>query len=113
MKTPKIPLFLALFFMAVIAPISNAFSVPNATTKRQRQTIALKSQTNDSSENEETVQLGSEEYYKGFVSRSLDEEPVERVTGDAILGPTFKFVGGFAVLLVALFVGFMASNGLL
>ncbi|CAB9519818.1 expressed unknown protein [Seminavis robusta] len=62
---------------------------------------------------DDTVQLGTQEYYQGFVSRSLDEEPVERVTGDAVLGPTFKFVGGFAVVLVGLVLGFMASNGLL
>lgn len=76
-------------------------------------TLAKAHQQSGDNNKEESVLLGSEEYYKGFVSRSLDQEPIERVTGDAILGPTFKFVGGFAVVLVALFAGFMASNGLL
>lgn len=60
-----------------------------------------------------TVPLGSEDYYKGFLTRSLDEEPLDRVSGDALLGPTFKFVGGFAVVLGGLFLAFMASNGLI
>ena len=64
-------------------------------------------------EKENKVAIGSSEYYQGFVGRSLNEEPEERVTGDAILGPTFKFVGGFAAILVVLTVGFLASNGLI
>ena len=64
-------------------------------------------------DDDESVPLGSEEYYGGFLSRSLGEEPEERVTGDALLGPTFKFVGGFAVALGALLVAFLVSNGLL
>ena len=67
-----------------------------------------------SDENEENkVAIGSSEYYQGFVGRSLNEEPAERVTGDAILGPTFKFVGGFAAILVVLTFGFLVSNGLI
>ena len=64
-------------------------------------------------EQTEEVKVGSKEYYDGFISSGLNDEPRERVTGDAVLGPTFKFVGGFAVLIVALLLGFMASNGLL
>ena len=69
----------------------------------------------DDDETETKVAVGSKEYYAGFIQRSLlsGEEPAERVTGDAILGPTFKFVGGAMVVIVALLVGFMASNGLL
>lgn len=43
----------------------------------------------------------------------MDVEPVERVTGDAVLVPTLKFAGGVALFLVALVIGFLASNGLL
>eukprot|EP00814_Leptocylindrus_danicus_P008809 CAMPEP_0116043242 /NCGR_PEP_ID=MMETSP0321-20121206/26223_1 /TAXON_ID=163516 /ORGANISM="Leptocylindrus danicus var. danicus, Strain B650" /LENGTH=74 /DNA_ID=CAMNT_0003523981 /DNA_START=159 /DNA_END=383 /DNA_ORIENTATION=- len=69
----------------------------------------------NSNDDDETnvVAVGSKEYYAGFTQRSLNEEPAERVTGDAILGPTFKFVGGAMVIILALLVGFMASNGLL
>ena len=59
------------------------------------------------------VKVGSKEYYDGFISSGLNDEPRERVTGDAVLGPTFKFVGGFSVVILALLLGFMASNGLL
>jgi hypothetical protein len=105
-KTTGSIFWLALLLCWVTPFFSDAFSAP--ATIARRHSFSLKVQSDD-----ETVPVGSEDYYKGFLSRSLDEEPVERVTGDAILGPTLKFVGGFAAALVALTVGFMASNGLL
>ena len=78
-------------------------------TYRTISTQLFQSQDDDS----EKVAVGSSEYYKGFMNRSLNEEPLERVTGDAILGPTFKFVGGFAAILVLLTFGFLESNGLI
>ena len=70
-----------------------------------------------SSETDETTAtittVGSSEYYQGFLTRSVNEEPTERVTGDAILGPTLKFAGGIGAILVALTVAFLASNGLI
>ena len=74
-------------------------------------------QSNDNNDqhlkgDDENVEVGSKEYYSGFVSRNLNQEPEQRVTGDAILVPTLKFVGGFAVILAFLLVGFLASNGL-
>lgn len=62
---------------------------------------------------ENLTSIGSTEYYKGFITRSAKEEPIERVTGDAILGPTLKFAGGVSFILVALVVVFLGSNGLL
>lgn len=62
---------------------------------------------------DDKVELGSSEYYKGFMNRPLNEEPAERISGDAILGPTLKFVGGSAAVLVVLTFGFLASNGLI
>jgi hypothetical protein len=64
-------------------------------------------------EDENLTSIGSTEYYKGFITRSAKEEPIERVTGDAILGPTLKFAGGVSFILVALVVVFLGSNGLL
>ncbi|KAL7450131.1 hypothetical protein ACHAWC_002103 [Mediolabrus comicus] len=64
-------------------------------------------------EDENLTSIGSTEYYKGFITRSAKEEPTERVTGDAILGPTLKFAGGVSFILVALVVVFLGSNGLL
>jgi len=57
--------------------------------------------------------IGSKEYYQGFITRSPDEEPIERVTGDAVLGPTLKFAGGVSLILVGLVLVFLVSNGLL
>jgi len=52
-------------------------------------------------------------YYRGFVSRSLDEEPDQRVTGNAVLGPTLKFSGRAAAIIVLLTIGFLTSNGII
>mmetsp|Transcript_34259 Transcript_34259/g.65258 ORF Transcript_34259/g.65258 Transcript_34259/m.65258 type:complete len:147 (-) Transcript_34259:22-462(-) len=59
-----------------------------------------------------TTEVGSSEYYRGFLTRSVDEEPIERVTGDAVLGPTLKFAGGISLLLVVLTAAFLVSNGI-
>lgn len=61
----------------------------------------------------EDVKVGSSAYYKGFVSRKIDEEPEERITGDAVLGPTLKLAGQVTVVLAVLTIGFLASNGLI
>ena len=66
----------------------------------------------DDSDTSKTT-VGSSEYYQGFISRSVDEEPAERVTGDAVLGPTLKLAGGVSLGLIALTVAFLASNGLI
>ena len=63
--------------------------------------------------NGENVKVGSSEYYQGFLSRKVDEEPEERITGDAVLGPTLKLAGQVTVVLVLLTVGFLASNGII
>ena len=63
--------------------------------------------------NDDNVKVGSSEYYQGFLSRKVDEEPEERITGDAVLGPTLKLAGQVTVVLVLLTVGFLASNGII
>ena len=71
-------------------------------------------ETSSSDNNKSTTTVvGSTEYYQGFITRSMNEEPTERVTGDAILGPTLKFAGGISLLLI-LFMGiFLVSNGII
>jgi hypothetical protein len=70
-------------------------------------------QQREAETNKETeVKVGSQEYYAGFVSRNLDEAE-DRVTGDKVLIPTLKFVGGFTVVIGALLIGFLASNGII
>ena len=59
----------------------------------------------------EDVTVRSSEYYKGFVQ--INEEPEERTTGDAVLGPTLKLAGQVTVVLAVLTIGFLASNGLI
>ena len=79
-------------------------------------TTKTSSSLNNSNRNNldiETTTVGSKEYYQGFFTRSPDEEPVERVTGDAVLGPTLKFAGGVSLILVGLVFVFLVSNGLL
>ena len=89
-----------------------------AGTKQENEPILLSESNdndndNDNDNGEQLVKVGSESYYEGFFSRSMNEEPSDRVTGDNLLGPTFKFVGGGVVIIVALFLGFMVSNGLI
>lgn len=62
---------------------------------------------------ENVVKVGSKEYYSGFLSRDLQGESGERVSGDALLGPTMKFIAGSTVILTFFFVGFLVANGLL
>mmetsp|Transcript_25182 Transcript_25182/g.29146 ORF Transcript_25182/g.29146 Transcript_25182/m.29146 type:complete len:152 (+) Transcript_25182:76-531(+) len=70
-------------------------------------------QKSNNDESNSDVQVGSKEYYSGFISRDINEEPEERITGDAVLLPTFKFVGGFAVVLIGLTFVFLVSNDLI
>ena len=95
----------------------NSFASPiQHTTKKS----SLNNSNRNNLENETTIEqqddltsVGSKEYYQGFFTRSPDEEPVERVTGDAVLGPTLKFAGGVSLILVGLVFVFLVSNGLL
>ena len=83
-----------------ITSLNNSNNLDNDTTTTQQQ-------------QDELTTVGSKEYYQGFLNRSPSEEPIERVTGDAVLGPTLKFAGGVSLLLVGLVLVFLGSNGLL
>ena len=81
--------------------------------KRQRQLNQSNQQQQEAETNKEAeVKVGSQEYYAGFISRNLDEAE-DRVAGDKVLIPTLKFVGGFTVVIGALLIGFLASNGII
>jgi hypothetical protein len=59
---------------------------------------------------EDKVEVGSKEYLEGFISSPLQDESVaERGSG---LEQALKLAAGFTVILGALFIGFMASNGI-
>ena len=79
----------------------------------QSSDFIVKRSVKNNSEEEEQVKLGSKEYYSGFLQRGMNEEPIERVSGDALLGPILKFSAGSFVVIVVFLLGFMASNGLL
>ena len=68
--------------------------------------------TSKQDDNDE-VEIGSKEYIQGMMSRSVEEEPVERVTGDKVLGPTLRLAGGVTGVLVALVLAFLLSNGII
>ena len=60
---------------------------------------------------EEQVAVGTQEYYKGFLSSPIQDETVaERGSG---LEQALKLGGGVIVVLIVLVVGFLASNGLI
>jgi hypothetical protein len=60
---------------------------------------------------EEQVEVGTKEYYDGFLSSPiLDETVAERGSG---LEQALKLGGGVVLVLIVLVAGFMASNGLL
>ena len=97
-------------------PASSHFDI----CRRAKMTSSLNNSNRNNLDNETTIEqqddltsVGSKEYYQGFFTRSPDEEPVERVTGDAVLGPTLKFAGGVSLILVGLVFVFLVSNGLL
>jgi len=68
--------------------------------------------TTDEGAAPEVVPVGSQEYYRGFLSRNLDED-VKRVSGESVIGPTLKFAGGAGIILVLLTIGFLSSNGII
>ena len=112
-------LFVAVALFAVAPRSTYAFSqhsrpqqtldVNRRRSPRRAEVLAM---TADDDSDPKT-KVGSSEYYQGFISRPVDEEPAERVTGDAVLGPTLKFAGGVSLGLIVLTVAFLASNGLI
>mmetsp|Transcript_34469 Transcript_34469/g.51662 ORF Transcript_34469/g.51662 Transcript_34469/m.51662 type:complete len:136 (+) Transcript_34469:136-543(+) len=123
------------FLLAVVATYAislvNGFAAPHTTMKSSRcgpashnscrntfapsiahiTKITSLNNSNNLDNEDELTTVGSKEYYQGFLNRSPSEEPIERVTGDAVLGPTLKFAGGVSLILVGLVLVFLGSNG--
>ena len=76
-------------------------------------TITAVSNTTTTTTTTTTTVVGSTKYYEGFFTRSINEEPIERVTGNAILGPTLGFVGIMTIIIAGLTGAFLASNGII
>lgn len=87
----------------------------SAQLKIHRSSTLLPSQPKEKEDTDDDrmTTVGSSDYYKGFINRSVNEEPLERVTGDNLLGPIMKFSGITALALVVLTVAFFVSNGLI
>ena len=98
---------LAVVVFTLLGPtFSWAFVAPKAIIATPSCRLARANNNND-----EKVEVGSKEYLEGFVSSPIrDDSLAERGTG---LEQALKLGGSFAVVLALLFVGFMASNGLL
>lgn len=90
-------------------PSLSAARSPNQSWEQLSTATLLASSKRDENE---SVEIGSKEYFQGLASRSVDEEPAERVTGDKVLGPTLRLAGGVAGVLVGLVLVFLISNGI-
>lgn len=117
MMTPRRRLLLALLTAQLLPVNSIGFANPQAQGMLERDSERLIKEHKSSKhfakpKDKDNDKAGSKEYYQGFVSSDLVEEE-DRVTGDALLGPTFKFVGSVSVLIAALLLVFLISNGLL
>ena len=87
--------------------VKHTFITTSSTSLCQSSNSNSNSNSNDQDEN---VPLGSQEYYKGFVSRSMKEEPIERVSGDALLNPILKFTGSASIVIALFLALFLLSN---
>ena len=100
------------FVWIACLPLAEAFQSAHPTFGTTASVSRFESKTTlfDAPEDTE-VEVGSKDYYDGFLSSPIQDETVaERGSG---LEQALKLGGGFAAVLAVLFVGFMASNGLI
>lgn len=106
--------FVGVFFcVAAISPCAAFVTQPSHQLNQptQRQSPPLLSVVILKAKEDEKVEVGSKEYLEGFFSSPIQDESVaERGSG---LEQALKLGGSFTVGLAVLFLGFMASNGLL
>lgn len=100
--------------LTLIVYSSQAFvqNLPTSSTRNKIGFTQSRFDTYLSKDDNQEVKLGTKEYYAGLINRDLGEVEA-RVSGDKLLIPTLKFVGGFAILIGIAFIAFMVSNGLL
>ena len=63
--------------------------------------------------NANKVQVGSKEYLDGFLSSPIQDDTINTAERGTGLEQGLKLAGSATVVLVVLFLGFVASNGLL
>ena len=120
MKSISICSIISFFFLTTMITSINAFLiVPLQPVQVSRIYLPRNAKYNyvtvmSVTENEDDtkeVEVGSKEYLEGFISSPIQDESVqERGSG---LEQGLKLAGSATIILVALFLGFMASNGLL
>jgi hypothetical protein len=120
MKRIQSPILLSLLVCALMSV--GAFVAPKNNQSRARSQVSRIGQLHHDvsgrsqstflfAANEEgKVEVGSKEYLEGFILSPIEDLNVqERGNG---LEQALKLAGAFSIALVALFVAFMASNGL-
>jgi hypothetical protein len=101
-----------LIFVLILFNTYHAFVLKPFQVISQRSTGNLiLSPTFEGKNDEKNVEVGSKEYLEGFISSPIQDESVSERGGG--LEQAIKLSTGVAVVLVALFLGFMASNDLL
>ena len=97
---------------SILHAIDNDIDTISNTNVQATNNNSLTDELSTSDVDDDITEVGSSEYYQGFWSRSVIENQ-ERVTGDAVLGPTLKLAGGISLILVGLIGVFLVSNGLI
>ena len=113
----SVMLLLGLLVVQVTAfqsPTRNIRSPPRAASSLQSLRCSdptPEPETPETPETPELTKVGSKAYYEGFFSQPVDENvTIERGDGTE---QAVKFAASSTAVIVALFVGFMASNGLI
>jgi len=97
---------------SILYAIDNDIDIISNTNIQTNNSNSLADELSTSTDDDTITKVGSSEYYQGFWSRSVIENQ-ERVTGDAVLGPTLKLAGGISLILVGLIGVFLVSNGII
>ena len=97
---------------SILYAIDNDIGTTSTTNTQTNNNSSPSNELSTSDVDDTITKVGSSEYYQGFWSRSVIENQ-ERVTGDAVLGPTLKLAGGISLILVGLIGVFFVSNGII
>ena len=98
-------------FVALVAVLGFSTEVPLAMTLRSRPLLVRCCDLPPETPPPEMTKLGSKAYYEGFLTQPIDEN-VTAERGDGT-EQAVKFAASSFGVIAVLFLGFMASNGLL
>ena len=106
---------LALFFLyasSAVAFLPGRGGIIASSQPTLTRTIAFQEKTTGD-EDDRVVRVGSREYLEGFLSSPIRDDTVREGGRGSGLEQALKLGGSATIVLVFLFLGFMASNGLL